>query len=42
MFASKIGMKCMNHRALNIFKSKLGVAWIAAFLFVTMAAPSEI
>jgi hypothetical protein len=32
MFASKIGAKFMNHKVLNIYKSRLGVAWIVAFL----------
>jgi hypothetical protein len=42
MFALKIGVKCMSHKALSIYKSRLDVAWIAEFLFATMAAHSEI
>jgi hypothetical protein len=38
MFASKTGAKYMNHKVLNIYKSRLDVAWIAAFLSVTTVA----
>jgi hypothetical protein len=34
MFAFKTGAKYMNHKVLNIYKSRLVVAWIAAFLSV--------
>jgi hypothetical protein len=38
MFASKTGAKYMNHKVLNIYKSKLAVAWIVAFLSATTVA----
>jgi hypothetical protein len=42
MFAFKIGAKSMNLKALSIYKSKLGVAWIAEFPSVIQVAHSEI
>jgi hypothetical protein len=41
MFELKTGVKFMNHRALNIYKSKLADAWTAEFLFVTTVAHLE-
>jgi hypothetical protein len=38
MFALKTGMKCMNHRVSNTYRSKLDAAWIVAFLFVIKVA----
>jgi hypothetical protein len=42
MFVFKIGRKSMNRKAWSICRNKQGVAWIAEFLFVTKAVPSEI
>jgi hypothetical protein len=42
MFASKIGEKCMSHRALSIYKNKLVDAWIAVSLSATTDAHSAI
>jgi hypothetical protein len=38
MFVFKTGVKYMNHKVLSIYKSRLDVAWIAAFLSVTTGA----
>jgi hypothetical protein len=40
MFAFKTGARYMNHKVLNIYKNKLGVAWIAVFLSVITDALS--
>jgi hypothetical protein len=35
MFALRIGAKYTSHKVLNIYKNRLGDAWIAESLFVT-------